>query len=172
MILPYQTKFKDGTPTEFVGKIWASIIPFSDGDIKTAKEILIKCIAEGYIRHAPTVGEIMKYYNPKLHTMRNDSENRWHTGSEIRMVVSKPSKNQFQFVPVLECISVQRVFMTNINGFEISIDGKYQTFPDIETLAVNDGFQNASDMEDYFFPPNCKHDECGGKIIHWTNLTY
>lgn len=78
-----------------------------------------------------------------------------------------------KFMPDSEVKSVQGIFMTfDGYAFEISIDHKYCSWPQIEQLMKNDGFETIEAMRDFFFPEGCKHDEWSGQIIHWTDLKY
>ena len=80
----------------------------------------------------------------RVTTIREDVHDRWKPGMKIHMVVFNRSKNQFQFVPTLVCKSVQDIYMTNIHGYEISIDDTYQY--SIDQIARNDGFKDSEDM--------------------------
>jgi len=166
MILPYSTQFKDGTPTYFIQKIWAGMPIVLENWQKLRHE---KAIAY-FEKFGRIWDEEFAPIHPKVTTIREDVHDRWKPGMKIHMVVFNRSKNQFQFVPTLVCKSVQDIYMTNIHGYEISIDDTYQY--SIDQIARNDGFKDSEDMRNYFFPEGSVKDAYAGKIIHWTTLTY
>ncbi|WP_297096425.1 hypothetical protein [uncultured Draconibacterium sp.] len=173
MILPFKTKYANGSETNFVAKIWAGLFPL-DVPCDIWLPIIKECRERGLVPPGENAGECLKDIVPKLHTMREDKKDRWRPGMKIHAYVFNRTKNMFQFVPVLECKAIQDVFMTLsvVNGFEVSVDDSYLYYADIETLAINDGFKNSATMQDYFFPKRCRYDEWSGKIIHWTDLKY
>lgn len=176
MILPFKTTFKDGSPTEFVGKIWAGLIPIKGNDAAEAMAKFRMGISKGLVQYAPTVGECLKHYVPKLHTMRQDEKNRWKPGMKIHAVVFNRTKKRFQFVPVMECKAVQDIeIVYGDHRVEVFIDCEYYDgvsmrddteHEELETLARNDGFKDKSGFFNYF------KKGFTGKIIHWTDLKY
>src|SRR5699024_11014489 len=58
-----------------------------------------------------TNGKFNNFFNKehKIHTIRHDGKNRWKTGNKIHMVINNRTKDRFQFAPVLECKSVQKI---------------------------------------------------------------
>lgn len=173
MIIPFSTKFKDGTPTYFIKKIWESLAlknDFCSAEYRTFKETynsLFKSYWDGFGTCS---------VNPKHHTIREDIHDRWHAGRLIHPVVFNRSKNQFQFAPTMTCISTQKIEIKHDNSWcnkvSVIIDGKIlnasdkEQFKIIEVIAINDGFRYVSDFFAWF-----DHDFTG-KIIHWTNLKY
>jgi hypothetical protein len=126
---------------------------------------------------------------PKLHTIREDASNRWRAGMDIHFVINNRSKNRFQFAPVVKCVGVQDIEITDVthisypNDFStkihltVSKDGWTETFtqafsvkvdgiqlpPDkVHQLAINDGFDSVEDFFAYF------DKDFKGKIVHWT----
>jgi len=186
MILSFRNQFPSGEYTEFPAKIWAGIKRHYEYGI----EYLMPELPPHYAPHASC---IERYYEnqfaerfaqvwtgwgpvqPKLHTIREDKQGRWKPGMMIHPVLFNRSKNQFQFAPVLICKGVQRIFMTpsRLDGFfEVTVGNTELTPIQIHGLALNDGFDTASEMERYFFPDRTEHTEWSGWIIHWSNLKY
>lgn len=137
-----------------------------------------------------TVMETQKL-TPKLHTLREDPNNRWHVGSDIQFAINPRSKNYFQFAPTIPCVSTQTIQIIDsaytrdnsgitieyshrhkggveeyVKHWEVIVDGIALKGPQIEELAINDGF----DSVDQFFAWFNK--DWKGKIIHWTPLKY
>ncbi len=174
MILPFQTKFKDGAPTYFVKKIWAGLIM---QNLITAAEGVefMKALKSP---HRDLVTNIdatdLVAFAPKLHTMREDAKDRWKPGINIHMVVFNRTKNRFQFAPVLECKSVQKieVIYTGHDYPCVKIDGRLyylwvkQDYNLLKKLALNDGFKSVEHFFSWF------NKDFAGKIIHWTDLRY
>jgi hypothetical protein len=183
MILPFSTHFKDGSDTNFIRKIWAGLINIDDAD-----EILERInLRLAYIRDSegtdhpvrpffPSSDLELEGIAPKLHTMREDKKDRWHTGSKIHMVVFNRTKNQFQFAPIIDCISTQVVEIINRKDYSFVSVGNHCLFemdthtvsitPEFVQLVNNDGFESIDEFFNWF-----DHD-FKGKIIHWTDLKY
>ncbi|WP_164126090.1 hypothetical protein [Sphingobacterium luzhongxinii] len=115
----------------------------------------------------------------KIHTIREDSKDRWDEGKKIHFVVGNRTKNYKQ-IKLGECIRIQYVFMTFYRGLlEVSVGDdhycdKYLTQLEILQLAKNDGFIGVGDFMEWFVPL-IKASEKGcfsGKIIHWTDFKY
>ncbi|MBD3748535.1 MAG: hypothetical protein IE931_03470 [Sphingobacteriales bacterium] len=108
----------------------------------------------------------------KLHTIRQDPERRWKAGNDIHFAINNRSANRFQFAPIIPCKSVQRVFMTHLDGsFEVTIDNNFLTPQEILKLALNDGFDHVDSFIDYF-TAQMKDGQLSASIIHWTDLKY
>lgn len=114
---------------------------------------------------------------PKLHTIRDDPNNRWHRDIMIDFFINVRKKNMFRFAPKLPVVSTQEVFMTYSHSdlIQISIDGR-ELFSYTERLefAINDGFDNWEDFFNYFYS-KIKASKDGfykAKLIHWTHLKY
>ena len=115
--------------------------------------------------------------HPKLHTIREDKNDRWKVGNEIHFYINCRQPNMFLFAPVLPVVSTQKVEIKWI-GFVsgdrpwVKVDGKsIYTVDQIEThkmleLAQNDGFDTVEAFFEYF------NEEFKGKIIHWTDKRY
>jgi uncharacterized protein YqfB (UPF0267 family) len=112
----------------------------------------------------------------KIHTLREDVNNRWKRGNKIHFATGVRTKDYHQFKEG-EVVSTQRVFMTYAYGcdLEISIDGKeLNSFREKEILALNDGFDSWMEFFEWFYAAiKADPDEqFSGKIIHWTDLRY
>ncbi|TDQ79555.1 hypothetical protein [Sphingobacterium yanglingense] len=130
------------------------------------------------------------HLSPKLHTIRQDSSNRWKAGNDIHFAVNGRTKNRFQFAPVVKCVSVQDIEILSAMhlgsndprvsyadevefcgekwayALTVIVDGKQLDRNAVEVLAANDGFESVWDFFKYF-DKNFK-----GKLVHWTNLRY
>ena len=162
MILPFSTQINK-KPTYFVEKIHSGLVQnnlmgdfeLQDSPHEFNLDVLATC-------------------EPKLHTIRDDVNDRWHKGVMIDFYINCRQKNMFQFAPRLPVVSTQEVFMTYaFNGvIEISVDDVYLN--DTLTFAQNDGFDTWEDFFNYFYPKIKANPDLfyKGKIIHWTDLKY
>lgn len=185
MTLAFSTELK-GKPTFFVEKIWESILRNGiEVNALEFSELGRKAMPKGY-----KVGT----HNTKLHTIRRDTKNRWKAGNDIHFVINNRTPNRFQFAPVVKCVSTQEIeilwFDKNesdipcstylikeeqvgeeVIEWEIPIaiwidNEKLLSIKEVETLAINDGFDSVEDFFAYF------SEDFKGKIIHWTPLKY
>lgn len=163
MILSFSTHI-NGKPTWFVYKIWQSLKPI----------VLSEFIAHIDESNLPPHWMQKKFY-PKLHTIREDKNDRWKAGMMIDFFINARTKNMFRFAPQIPVVSKQRIFMTYLPqcglGFRVSINGRELEENEVEQLAFNDGFEAVEDFEDYFIA-QMEDDQYSGKIIHWTNFKY
>ena len=110
----------------------------------------------------------------KIHTIRADKPNRWHAGRKIQMATGVRTK-QYECFKEAPCVSVQTIeiiydFIQPMgHTLEVLIDKRPIGNDELEKLAKNDGFENASDLLDFFVGMT---DVFTGKIIHWTNYKY
>lgn len=170
MILPFSTKFKDGTATDFTHKIQLSI---GCTDCEHTQDLSGKNISScnSCWRHASV--------SPKKHTIREDVHDRWHAGRMIHPVINNRSKNQFQFAPAFPCVSTQKIEIQKTDdkiiiahhidcrwGFAVAIDGEYVNNDTVKSIALNDGFTTVDSFFKWF------NKDFTGKIIHWTDLKY
>lgn len=179
MILPFSTQL-NGKPTYFVEKIHKGF---------RLKEIIMKAAIDPSIHYPPNYNYVAKdKLSHKIHTIREDKNERWKPGTKIDFFINCRQKNMFRFAPVLPVVSVQEIFMTRRGSLlEISIAkvGSYIGGNDfqlnakqIEELALNDGFDNYEDFSKYFIDVIEKNGKAtgkylfSGKIIHWTDLKY
>lgn len=167
MILPFSTKI-NGKETFFVEKIQVALrLPFFKDSVG---------FHEGYV--PPNFNFYVKSKcKPKLHTLRDDINDRWHKGIMIEFFINVRQKNMFRFAPKVPVVSTQKVYMTYKFGdvIEISIGDKYlMSYTERLEFAINDGFDNWEDFFNYFYP---KIKAAPGelykpKLIHWTDLRY
>lgn len=157
--------------THFVDKIWSGLIL---KEIATYEQItqfendyLLKILKELKINIEST---------PKLHSIRQDTQNRWKAGTKIDFFINCRKKDMFRFAPTLPVVSTQDITITrNKDGKAmVFIDGKIFYLQDWSLeqnykmlhFAHNDGFETTADFFEYF------DTDFNGKIIHWTNLKY
>ena len=168
MILPFSTQL-NGKPTYFVEKIWSSLYELYKEDEKYfVPNLYYACLDRGFQNMYP--------HKPKLHTIREDKNDRWHAGKMIDFFINCRQKDMFRFAPVMPVVSTQEVFMTYAfnDVIQISIDGRELFGHEREDFAINDGFDNWYDFFDYFYPKIKANPKefFKGKIIHWTDLRY
>lgn len=187
MILPFSTKFPNGKPTYFIEKIWTSISAIYP-------ELSNQYIRHFFPQHRMKFGCDWDETNhprvAKKHTIRKDERNRWKPGMKIHFVINNRTKNFFQFAPVIECKSVQKIEIKDVSDLEVrernflqrvyveslketfykawrvEVDGRKLTIPEVWKLAKNDGFESVDEFFNWF------NSDFTGKIIHWTDLKY
>ena len=164
MILPFSTQL-NGKPTYFVEKIHSGLL----------QNDLLQGFDLGY-DHNFDLDKLCSC-QPKLHTLRDDVNDRWHEENIIDFFINVRTKKMFRFAPKIPVVSTQEVLMTyyHSNLIQISIDGR-ELFSYTERLefAKNDGFDNWEDFFNYFYP-KIKAAPKGvykPKLIHWTDLKY
>lgn len=156
MILPFSTQI-NGKPTYFVEKIQRAISNFPDDapliDVKTQWFNTL----------------IYFKVNPKIHTIREDSKNRWKPGTMIDFFINCRQKDMFRFAPKLPVVSVQSIIIKRW-GIKPKVYINDSFFPltdkEVLKLAENDGFDTVKDFFEYF------DKDFEGKIIHWTDFKY
>jgi hypothetical protein len=180
MILPFSTEM-NGKPTYFVEKILASLIAYAKSvdnhlllaDIMRFAYRYCEFFKVDYKRFLETIKEV----NPKDHTMREDSKERWNDYCLIHFFINARTKLMFLFAPVLRVKSTQKVQILYKGLFvAVAIDGfLFYSSSDnslgqgslvMLQLAKNDGFDTIEDFFAYF------NKDFTGKIIHWTDLRY
>lgn len=173
MILPFSTQL-NGKPTFFVEKIWKGIRDNSneiiehyeyDWDYKRKQETRL---------FQWTIFEKLK---PKIHTIREDKNNRWKPGVLIDFYINCRQPNMFRFAPRISVISTQDVVMTfGSDGYILLFIDNRQISDHNEKLlfAKNDGFDTWEDFVNYFYPQILEdRDKCiVRKLIHWTDKRY
>ena len=188
MILPFSTQI-NGKPSNFVSKIWESIIPMYS---EYSKGVPIFKYPKEY--QECLNNNLLSWYKqkPKRHTVRGDLKERWRPGINIHFFINVRQKNMFRFAPVLPVVSTQEIefiwkdntenltclgtsfdktctiiiddrFYGDAYFFNGSVVSSYYTIP---IFANNDGFDTPEELFAYF-NKNFK-----GKIIHWTDLKY
>jgi len=160
MTLAFSQTIND-KPTYFVEKIW-QCFP------EEYKAVYFNDFLEGLIEIDYDFQVNASDFRAKKHTIRRDKSNRWEAGTKIHFSINVRKKNLFQFAPVINVISTQSIEINNIAPFlcGVFIDGNELSGKEIETLALNDGFDTVDDFWNYFT------EDFKGKIIHWTNLKY
>jgi hypothetical protein len=161
MILPFSTNL-NGKPTYFVEKIHSGLVQNN-----------LMRIFDMDLAHEDFDISVLAECHPKLHSIREDKNDRWKVGNKIHFFINCRQPNMFRFAPVLPVVSVQEikiVFITDfpycINAPEIQIDGKCLPEAKYLELAQNDGFDTIEAFFEYF------NGDFQGKIIHWTNKKY
>ena len=107
----------------------------------------------------------------KKHTIREDKHDRWKAGRVIHFATGVRTKLYEQFKEGF-CKSTQKIQILwdniSLNGEFVSIliDGRLIDLDEVETLAINDGFEDVSEFLNWF------SEDFEGKIIHWTDLRY
>lgn len=109
----------------------------------------------------------------KMHTIREDLNDRWHAGRVAQFATGVRTKNYKQF-DEREIVSTQRIFITAYDEVIVSINSKRLGLKELETLAINDGFDTLEQFEDFFINQLSKRirKQMSGKIIHWTDFKY
>ncbi|MDA0175889.1 hypothetical protein OOZ35_14145 [Mesoflavibacter profundi] len=167
MTLAFSQKLNN-KPTFFVEKIWQSLL--RDGVEMNAVEF-----TEKFKEVLPLIGKAkIGDFPQKKHTIRKDTNNKWKAGNKIHFVINNRTKNRFQFAPIVQCFSIQKITITyneeicekHSSEPAVFIDDKIVDYKTIEALAINDGFDNESEFFNYF------KEDFTGKIIHWTPLKY
>ena len=175
MILGFRTHI-DGKETHFVDKIWQS---FKE-DVFTSENWGKHVI--GYVKKFKKSPFTLKVNKPKLHTIREDKGNLWKAGKDIHFVIINRTKNRFQFAPVIQVKSVQRITIdysisesklpyiainrTISEWKQLNPNNHIEYITELQELAQNDGFDSWEEFLNYF------NKDFKGKIIHWTDLRY
>lgn len=165
MKLSFGTQF-NGKPNYFIEKIWKGIIALSSS--------LETDYYQYQQRHIHKFGtnwegdQYTEFLEPKLHTIRADKEGLWNPGTEITMVIDKDTPEEFQFAPMLRCISTQELIIRQEGNrpAEVYIDGTLLDINQLEQLAINDGFHESTELITYF------SGNFHGKLVHWTAMKY
>lgn len=120
-------------------------------------------------------------FDPKIHTIRADPNDRWRPGNLIHFFINSRTPNMFQFAPVVECVSIEHIriewepvfheFKTGKKFIvrrwaKVFIENAELDSSEIEKLAINDGFESIEKFFEYF------NVDFEGKIIHWTKFKY
>ena len=166
MILGFRTHWPNemgiwsNQPTLFVEKITESI-----------RDVTGECLDRKFISKGMD-GKSMWCGNcrPKLHTIREDRFYRWQEGNDIHFFINVRKKNMFRFAPVVKVKAVQQIEIKHSGESWripwVMIDGVIQTADEINTLALNDGFESREHFFAWF------SSDFKGKIIHWTDIRY
>lgn len=167
MILGFSTEIK-GKPTYFVEKIHTGIrienkVGLSEVNVPSNYNFVVKSKCK-----------------PKIHTIREDKNNRWEENIKIDFFINVRKKDMFRFAPVLPVVSTQSFELKyHENTFLVYVDEKlfffgnrdftineFENYDGMLELVHNDGFDTIEDFCNYF------NESYKGKIIHWTNFKY
>lgn len=186
MTLSFQTKMKDQTQTNFVQRIWDGLLLNDLATEEQFKEYAAKFDWWYWpIREDDTDRRIAA----KIHTIREDKNDRWKIGMPIHFVINNRRPDRLQFAPVIQCVSTQRIRIEkelidpslpkdykgwNIKKFDVWIDG--DPFPSITPDYNGDLIELLAHQDGFLFEPQFVAwwpvGVFEGKIIHWTNYRY
>ncbi len=114
----------------------------------------------------------------KIHTLREDKNNRWVKFRKINFAVGVRTKNYRQF-KFGTCYNIQKLtFVKNDDKFQAIIGRRLLDDTELRQLAVNDGFKSTLELREWFEPKlqtHTWHDYDGLlelKIVHWTPFLY
>lgn len=105
----------------------------------------------------------------KIHTIRHDRANRWRAGLKIQLGVGGYGPGLLKIFKVGAVVNVQKIEIRQADGStqkEVLIDGRALLTPEIDRLAINDGFNSTADFFKFF------NNDFVGKLIHWTPARY
>ena len=168
MILPFSTKL-DGKETNFVSKIWTGLLK---NNLAVYEDI--EAFENAYLFKTFNDLEIDITASPKIHTLRDDENDRWKRGIMIDFFINVRTKSMFRFAPKVQVISTQKINIIYKNKLPVVFIDRIQFYntnikydiPRMLLLAQNDGFDTIEDFFNYF------NKDYTGKIIHWTDLRY
>lgn len=111
----------------------------------------------------------------KIHTIREDSNNRWKAGNKIHFATGVRTKNYNQFTEG-ECKSIQTIEISYHKAASTKVTVRIDNKVILSSLLVfdynflefvkNDGFDSIESFFDWF------DKDFKGKIIHWTYKRY
>lgn len=167
MILPFSTQL-NGKPTYFVEKIHSGLL----------QNDLMKGFDIGYDHNFDL--DKLSSCEPKLHTIRQDKNDRWQVGTNIDFFINVRQKTMFRFAPVLPVVRVQNIEIKYVPFGDkkqdarpfVKVDGRliYDVgqilWSQMKEFAKNDGFESVNIFFEYF------DKDFKGKLIHWTDLKY
>lgn len=107
--------------------------------------------------------------NIKQHTIRADKNNRWKVGNTIQFWNGNPrntnAKNKPHQFGTGVCCKVVPINIYPKND-AIICDGYGLSISEIESLAINDGFENWEEMKTFFT------EDFVGKMIFWKDCVW
>ncbi len=108
---------------------------------------------------------------PKHHAILTDTGHLWKSGTIIQIVYNDIIDSCYrQIIPDIRCISVQKIqikYKPELSSIPIVfINDKNICVSEVETLAINEGFDNADMFYNHF------NEDFSGRIVHWTGLLY
>ncbi|WP_293871662.1 hypothetical protein [Flavobacterium sp.] len=123
----------------------------------------------------------------KIHTIREDKNNRWTVGCKIDFFINVRQPKMFRFAPVLPVLHIQKVnivrvfflqtstlFIDNIKVATVNyghdnikiVSVKSEPNFNLMEFIQNDGFDTVKEFFAYF------NKNFTGKLIHWTDKQY
>lgn len=178
MVLPFSTKL-NGKTTFFIEKIWLGLIEHGFQSYSECNQYQKKHLSRfGDLWDHDEDKNLITRQTPKIHTIRMDAGGFWRPGMKIHFVINNRLKTRFQFAPVLQVVSVQEITIISeeFNGTRwdcVMVGDRMLTFCELQSLAINDGFNSAKEFFAYFTNNwKDKRFTFTGKIIHWTNKSY
>jgi len=165
MIIGYKTKFKNGTPTNFVDRIMCE---------RKKHTIRLGFRWKAGIKIQMATGVRTKDY------WCFNNINNWKLLTGLTVVYEDKNGNQFfamvkDFDKIQVCTGVQSIQIDNNDRLGKRVFVSRESDPilnfqltehEIAKLAWNDGFDSVSDFWNYF------NEDFYGQIIHWTDLRY
>lgn len=175
MILNFQTRFKDGSPTYFVDKISETFEFWEKEELKN-----IWNSAWDKFVYQESIDSLFKRWSglrvhevpEKIHSLREDIHDRWQIGTKIHFYIWARTKRAVCFgIGEVKNIQyavinakLQRIYVLDQKdglGHARELQGI-----ELATFVLNDGFENLEQFWDYFTESKTY------KIIHWTNFKY
>jgi len=104
----------------------------------------------------------------KIHTIREDSHNRWKLGMKIHFATGVRSSRYYNFM-MGRCLSTQAIRIVYVDEPiipQVYVDNSPLKNHEVWELARNDGFETLAEFFDWF------NQDFSGKIIHWTDFKY
>lgn len=184
MTLSFKTHNQDGSPTDFVLRIWDGLI-LNGLATQEEKEVWTKGLISVWSEVVATEEGSRDNY-AKIHSIRADPHDRWKAGMPIHFVINNRRPDRIQFAPVIPCVSVQKIRIEKeliyppnpkiypIKKFHMWIDD--QPFGHIDGIYDDDKVEYISQQDgflfDFLFIDWWPIGVFEGKIIHWTNFRY
>ena len=107
---------------------------------------------------------------PKLHTIREDKNNRWKIGMIIDYFIYPRNVKMFRFAPQVPVKGIQKIEINPTSEYLhetiVKVDGRKLNEYEVQQLAWNDGFSNLVDFWLWF------NKDFTGKILHWGDMKY
>ena len=171
MILPFSTQL-NGKPTYFVEKILRCFLNEYSGKVEGIGDFIYESGEVLSYQYADDIlNEIEHKVKPKLHTIREDKNDRWKPAVMIDFFINARQKNMFRFAPRIPVVSTQKVRIVVdkhyfMNDYQIFIDERELNLDEKVQFSHNDGFSNLFAFFLYF------NKDYTGKLIHWTDKRY
>lgn len=174
MNLPFKETFPNGEPTDFIAKIWKSLLMQDSGWF-----LPLLTFAHDYYAKFGKLWFTNPKFEEKPHSIRKGK--RWKAGMKIHFCIGLRTKNYFRFAPIIPVVSVQDIEIM-YTGADVAVYIDKQLFykkykkqsgatitinpQNLQKLAVNDGFNSIEHFFEWF------NADFSGQIIHWTKLKY